>query len=116
VVKSNGKRISKFQIRLHEKLSNEFPDAILEKYLEDVHLSVDIYIPSIKKVIECYGDYWHCNPKKCLPDYYNKSLHMTAQEVWNKDKTKIEKLTLAGYSTEIVWENSNKKLAHSIKK
>ncbi len=76
---------------------------------------MDIYIPSIKKVIECYGDYWHCNPKKYKSDYYNKSLRMTAKEKWDKDAIKTNKLMSVGYDVEIVWENSKKKLVHSTK-
>jgi len=112
---SNGKRISKFQKQTYDLVLLEYPDARLEEYLKDARCSVDIYIPSLKKAIECYGDYWHCNPSKCQPDYYNKSLHMTAKEKWNKDAIKTNKLMLAGYGVEIVWENSKKKLAHSTK-
>lgn len=106
---SNGKRISKFQKETYDLILLEYPDALLEKYLKDVRCSVDIYVPSIKKVIECYGDYWHCNPAKYKPDYYNKSMHMTAQQVWDKDANKIAKLNSSGYITEIIWESSNKR-------
>jgi hypothetical protein len=112
---SNGKRISKFQKQTYDLVLLEYPDARLEEYLKDARCSVDIYIPSLKKAIECYGDYWHCNPSKCQPDYYNKSLRMTAKEKWNKDAIRTDKLVLAGYGVEIVWENSKKKLAHSTK-
>lgn len=112
---SNGKRISKFQKQTYDLVLLEYPDALLEEYLKDARCSVDIYIPSLKKAIECYGDYWHCNPSKCQPNYYNKSLRMTAKEKWDKDAIKTNKLMLAGYGVEIVWENSKKKLAHSTK-
>jgi G:T-mismatch repair DNA endonuclease (very short patch repair protein) len=93
----------------------QYPDASLEKYLKDVHCSVDIYIPSIKKIIECHGDYWHCNPLLYNPDYYNKSLHMTAKEVWERDDKKIKKLKDAGYDVQVVWENSSKLVKQLIK-
>ena len=112
---SNGKRISTFQKQTYDLVLLEYPDALLEEYLKDARCSVDIYIPSLKKAIECYGDYWHCNPSKCQPNYYNKSLRMTAKEKWDKDAIKTNKLMLAGYGVEIVWENSKKKLAHSTK-
>lgn len=51
-----------------------------------------INIPSTKKVIECYRDYWHCNPSKYSPDYYNKLVHMTAKNIRNIDKEKINLL------------------------
>lgn len=114
-IKSNGKRISKFQKRVYEEVMKRYPDSILEKYLEDVRCSVDIYIPSTNKIIECHGDYWHCNPIKCSPDYYNKAMKMTAQEVWDRDNDKKIKLERAGYTVEIVWESSKKKFVHSTK-
>jgi len=112
---SNGIRISKFQKRVYSEILNQYPDAKLEVYLHDVQKSVDIFIPSINKVIECYGDYWHCNPLKCKPDYYNKLVHLTSQEIWNKDKKRIETLKNANYDVEVIWENTNKQFKHSIK-
>jgi hypothetical protein len=103
-IQSNGRRISKFQRKLYEELLKTNPDILLEEYLPDVNKSVDIYISSKKKIIECYGDYWHCNPKKYAPDYYNKSIKMTAQEKWNKDAERICQLTSYGYDVEIHWE------------
>lgn len=103
-IKSNGKRISKFQRKIYELTLKEHTDALLEEYLPDVNKSVDIYIPSKKKIIECYGDYWHCNPKKYSSNYYNKSLKMTAKEKWNKDAERICQLTSYGYDVEIRWE------------
>lgn len=35
-----------------------------------------------KKIIEFYGDYWHCNPTKYTSESYNKSLHKYAKEIW----------------------------------
>jgi len=111
---SNGKRISNFQKREYEKILNQYPDALLEKYLPDVQKSVDIFIPSENKVIECHGDYWHCNPTRCGSDYYNKVVHLTAQQIWDKDKQKREILEKAGYQVEIIWENTGKKFKHSV--
>lgn len=106
--KSNGRRISKFQRRIYEEILKTYPDARLEEYLTDVRRAVDIYIPSIKKVIECHGDYWHCNPTKCSPNYFNKAVHLTAREVWNRDAAKKELLEKNGYEVEVIWEDSNK--------
>jgi hypothetical protein len=108
IAKSNGKRVSKFQKSVYENIKSTNPDAILEHYLPDVKKSVDIYIPKIKKIIECFGDYWHCNPLKCKENYYNSSIHKTAKEIWEKDKNRIQTLKDCGYDVEIVWENSNK--------
>lgn len=114
-IKSNGTRISKFQTQTYKEIFKKHPDALLEVYLPDVKKSVDIYIPSEKKIIECYGDYWHCNPSKCKSDYYNEAMHMTAQEIWDRDTKKQDNLKSHGYSVDIVWENTNKKFRHSVK-
>lgn len=114
-VMSNGKRISNFQKRVYTEVLQQYPDAKLECYMSDVQKTVDIFIPSQNKVIECHGDYWHCNPSKFKPDYYNKILHLTAQEIWDRDKQKKETLENAGYRVEVIWENTNKNFKHSIK-
>jgi len=101
---SVGKRISNVQLKLYESIKPHYLDAILEHYLPDVNVSVDIFIPSQNKVIEMYGDYWHCNPKIFESSAYNKSLHMTAEEKWKCDEERINKIKSAGYDVEIVWE------------
>jgi hypothetical protein len=104
--KTNGKQISNFQKREYEKVLLQYPDAEIEKYLPDVRKSVDIYIPSIKKVIECFGDYWHCNPLLYSESYYHKYIHMNANEIWKKDEERIITLKSYGYDVDIIWENS----------
>lgn len=111
--KTNGKQISKFQRRVYERILTEYPDAKLEEYLPDVQKSVDIYIPSQKKVVECFGDFWHCNPLLYASDYYNKYVHMNASEIWERDKKRMADLKTAGYNVEIVWENTNKTFKQS---
>lgn len=110
---SNGKRISNFQKRVYTETLKQYTDAKLEVYLHDTQKSVDIFIPSENKVIECHGDYWHCNPALFRSDYYNRLVHLTAQQIWDRDKQKKDTLEGAGYQVEIVWENTNKKFKHS---
>jgi len=112
--KSNGRRISKFQRKVYVDVLKCYPDAKLEVYLPDVKKAVDIYIPSIKMVVECHGDYWHCNPSKCSPEYYNKLVHLTAREIWDRDDEKRKLLESNGYTFQIVWENTNKTFKHHI--
>lgn len=56
------------------------------------------------KIIEYNGDYWHCNPEKYDSDYYNQSLHMTAEEKWTKDAEKINYAKERGYQVLVIWE------------
>lgn len=60
-----------------------------------------------KTVIECYGDYWHCNPKHYAPDFYNKSLHMTAQAKWEKDEARLSVLDSCFFRVLVVWESDD---------
>lgn len=104
-VRSNGKRISKFQKRVYADVQKTHADAKLEHYLSDAKKSVDIYVHSKKLVVECFGDYWHCNPKKYAPDYYHQIIKLTAKEIWDKDAIRVEQLKRIGYDVWIVWES-----------
>jgi len=57
-----------------------------------------------KKMIEFQGDYWHCNPAKYSADYVHKTYGITAQEVWDKDKIKLECALKHGYEVLYIWE------------
>jgi len=56
-------------------------------------------------VIECYGDFWHCNPAIWPADRYNRSLHMTAGEKWAKDGRRRTALEEKGYRFCAFWES-----------
>lgn len=57
-----------------------------------------------KKIIECNGDYWHCNPDIYDEQYYHTKLKMTAKEKWEYDKMRIDIFKSLGYDVLIVWE------------
>lgn len=61
-----------------------------------------------KTSIECYGDYWHCNPALYEPDFYHRSLHFTAAEKWRRDQVRQRQLTKQGYDVHIVWERDRR--------
>lgn len=67
----------------------------------------DIFIPDLNLVIEIYGDYWHANPTQHNPldVFYRYEGRQTAQEIWDKDRERIEIFTNLGYNVEIVWES-----------
>jgi len=73
-----------------------------------------------KYIVECYGDFWHCNPSKYLASYYNKGVKKTAQEIWDRDKKRKDELESMGYKFICVWEyeinNSHKLVSSRIKK
>lgn len=64
-----------------------------------------------KKIIEFNGDYWHCNPKYYNKNYFHKFLQLTAEQIWEDNKIKIDSIIEEGYEVLIVWEsdyNNNK--------
>jgi G:T-mismatch repair DNA endonuclease (very short patch repair protein) len=68
----------------------------------------DIYIPSFNLIIEYFGDYWHCNPKKYSQNYFNEKKNMTAKEIWDYDNKKIDLIKNYGYNLEVIWESELK--------
>lgn len=62
---------------------------------------VDAFIPSLNTVVECQGDYWHCNPK-VYPDgpQYDHQRRRIAS-----DKRKAAALKERGYTLIELWES-----------
>jgi len=62
-------------------------------------------------VIEVFGDYWHCNPKK----YDGESIHKTrgkeikVKDQWKHDKYIINGMKKQGYKVLVVWESELEK-------
>lgn len=95
-------RVSKFQRNVYFEILTTFPDAILEKELSP-KITTDIFIPSRNLVIECYGDYWHCNPQYYSPEYFHKNCKITATELWKRDEIR-EKIIRSAHGLLIIWE------------
>lgn len=101
-------RVSKLQKQYYKKIKKQYSDALLEYYLNDVGINVDIYIPSKKQIIEVYGDFWHMNPLLFKETYENPVTKMTAKDKWKYDDKRIKRLKSAGYNVTIVWESDIK--------
>ena len=56
-------------------------------------------------IVECYGDFWHCNPQKYDADYYNRGLKCEAQRKWKKDNKRQQELESMGYKMLVLWES-----------
>lgn len=65
--------------------------------------NVDFLIDG-KYIVECYGDFWHCSPKKYSPDYYNRGLKYEAQERWRRDELRQDTLESMGHQLLVLWE------------
>ncbi|HEY0018175.1 MAG TPA: hypothetical protein VGC13_17810 [Longimicrobium sp.] len=64
--------------------------------------NVDFMIGST--IIECYGDFWHCNPALWPAERYNGSLHPTAGQKWARDAGRRSTLEQQGYRFAEFWE------------
>ena len=61
------------------------------------------------RAIEFNGDYWHCNPEKYSVNYYHSQSNLIAEDIWQKDKEKIDALlNERGIPTLVVWESEFK--------
>jgi len=67
----------------------------------------DILIPSMNLVIECDGDFIHCNPKRYSPDFVrfpNSKNNQPAYVIWERDKIRTKELIEKGFKVLRLWE------------
>jgi G:T-mismatch repair DNA endonuclease (very short patch repair protein)/predicted RNA-binding Zn-ribbon protein involved in translation (DUF1610 family) len=97
---------SKKEIEIKQILEN-YGLNVIHSYRVDTKIC-DLYIPSLNLIIEYFGDYWHCNPKKYNKSYFNKKKNLFAWQIWDYDKNKLELVRNHGYNLEVVWESELK--------
>ena len=66
--------------------------------------NVDFLVEGVY-IIECYGDYWHCNPSRYPADYYNRGKKKTAREIWKRDEQRKRTFESMGYKVLYFWEH-----------
>ena len=59
---------------------------------------------SLHLILEFFGDYYHCNPRKYAGDFYNTTLHMTAADRWQYDRRRLAAFRKAGFTPLVIWE------------
>lgn len=73
------------------------------------HVEIDKYnvdfVVNDQYIIECYGDFWHSNPNKYAPSYFNKGKKKTAQDIWNRDAERKRTFEEMGYRFLHLWES-----------
>jgi len=82
-------------------------DVKFEAQIEIDKYNVDFLVNGTY-IIECYGDFWHCNPQKYKPSYFNKSKKKTAQEIWERDSERKKTFEQLGYKFIYLWESDIK--------
>ena len=94
-------RRSKIEVKVERLLCQmELPfiaQARVDKY------TVDFLIKN-RYVLECYGDFWHCNPTIYSPDFFNRGNKQYAAEIWDKDSQRQLYLEKQGFLFLAVWE------------
>lgn len=85
------------------------PQASIDRYTVD-------FLVNEKYIVECYGDYWHCNPHQYTSSYFNKGKKKTAEEIWERDTQRKEQFEKMGYKFLCLWEDeirNNPKIVRS---
>jgi G:T-mismatch repair DNA endonuclease (very short patch repair protein) len=90
-----------------ENVVAEILDKLGVSYIRNAQIArynVDFLIID-NMIIECYGDYWHCNPRIYPADYHHPILQMTAAEKWRRDRERLDLLIDAGFTCHVIWEH-----------
>lgn len=86
------------------------PQFKIDKYTVD-------FLVEGKYIIECYGDFWHCNPSRYNSTYFNRGKRKTAAEIWERDAERKELFETLGYEFMYLWESDIKnKTPRTLKK
>ena len=101
--KSNEVILKEKRSSLETKLLPYLPG--YQNNIQGGRYNVDFIDFENKKIIEVYGDYWHCNPLLYNDNYYHPYFKITAKERRQLDETRINYLTSQGYHVTIVWEH-----------
>jgi G:T-mismatch repair DNA endonuclease (very short patch repair protein) len=70
----------------------------IDKYTVD-------FLVDKKYIVECYGDFWHCNPHQYTSSYFNRGKKKTAEEIWERDNQRKEQFQKMGYKFLCLWES-----------
>ena len=109
--------ISAFEIDVYDELVKIYGDNNVQRNQRIQHDGTHYYYPDIilfkKYVIECNGDFYHCNPKFYNHDYINPKTGYKAAYIWEYDNKKINTYKQHSLIPIIIWESdwkSNKQL------
>lgn len=102
------RRKSKFEKIIYDYLFLKLTDYNVESNtfikIDNRQMFPDILINK-KIVIECFGDYWHCNPEFYNKNYFHKQIRKYSSEIWEYDNEKEKIFKNNGYQVIRIWEN-----------
>lgn len=106
--------------KIENKIDRLLQDLNIQNYKRNYQIgayNVDFLIDD--KIIECFGDYWHCNPNIFEAKQYNRSIKRSAEDKWRIDDERKNKLISKGYKFLSLWEydiyNNFEKIKEQIK-
>lgn len=107
------RKVTAGQKELLRLLCAEFPHCWFERGGTAIVRGGKRYFPDIVSrdrmvVVEYYGDYWHCWPGKYDASFYHSVIGMSARDVWERDRVRMQAIAGAGYKSVIVWEHEFK--------
>lgn len=100
------------------KISEDLKNMMIDENIYEGFISEEPFhgfIPdeinhNIRLIIEFYGDFYHCNPRKYMnPDQYIRAIKRTVGEQWKRDRMRLACFNKHGYSVLIVWEKDFRK-------
>jgi very-short-patch-repair endonuclease len=114
--RKNGKKVSSLNT-IETKVATilESLNVPFEQQVTIDRYTVDFLIDK-KYIVECYGDFWHCNPHQYTSSYFNRGKKKTAEEIWERDMKRKEQFEKMGYKFLCLWESdirNNPKIVRS---
>ena len=100
-----GRKYLGKQKKLHNIIREIYDGKIIENDRKTLpHCEIDIYLPDLKLGFEFNGTYWHMDKRKFKKDDVNKISNMTAEEIWERDRNKLELAKQNGIEIMVVKE------------
>lgn len=98
---------SGFQLDVYDAFIINFTDVHID-FNKHLKFEKRIIWPDLiinkKIIVECQGDYYHCNPNLYDKAYFHVKRNMTASEIWEKDFNRKKFLNENGYVVYYIWE------------
>lgn len=106
-IKSRKNKNTEIEIKIEKQLINNKINFIKQKSFvsKDITVIADFYLYDYNLIIECNGDYWHCN----LNVYKNGPINEIQIKRINIDKLKYEYYATVGFKYLVLWESDIKR-------
>ncbi len=105
---------SSIEVKIQNFLKKLRIEFFTHQYIKIPHgYQCDILIPAMNLVIECDGDFIHCNPAKYPPNfvrYPNSKSNQPAYVIWERDKIRTKELIEKGFKVLRLWGSEIKEM------